>query len=280
MSVIQLPSVDLTQPVNWLDPLNEGLVAWHLIMPGNNGGGVLIDITKHGHDGVLVTMDPAVDWRGTNRVSGLGSLKFDGSNNHVLIDHALVDGTPLTMTCWFKADNATDTMTAMVVQAAGSNAVVARMLIRGSIGGDPVQAQHQNGGSSIASSSTGFTANNWHHAANVFFSDSDRRAYVDGGSEGTNLGARTAFSTLNLTVIAGTDGSGASFPGELDDLRFWNRALSAEEIREVYQDSRSGYQRTLNFMKLPVVIAAAPPAPETYLRRYEGAPAPNTLLRM
>lgn len=240
MPIPSSPAIDLVMPVDWANPINRGLVSWHLVMPGNNGGGVFVDITKHGHDGILTNMDPAIDWVGSNRHGGIGALDFDDAGDFVDIDHAVVDALPLTMSCWFKANNATAILTPIVLQIAGSAGSIIRILLRGNVGGDPVQAQFQNSGSAIISTTTGYEANKWHLATAVYVDATEMRVYLDGGSEGIVVGLSLNLFTPTATHIGGLDGLTEDMDGQIDDVRIWNRALTADEIREVYLDSLGG----------------------------------------
>jgi hypothetical protein len=84
-----------------------------------------------------------------------------------------------------------------------------------------------------------YADNQWHHYI-VLFSDNNLQLYVDG-----TLVAETPFSgTLNSTSQLFTIGAYSFDPssfisnnhwnGQIDDLSAWNRALTPEEVQELY----------------------------------------------
>lgn len=95
----------------------------------------------------------------------------------------------------------------------------------------------------------------------------------DGTVEGTNSHANETLADIwvdavsdDFTLVSGSNAhdGGTSQAAEFDtDILGVSRPQGSEWDMGAYE-----------------LVAAADPAPETYLRRYEGTPAPNTLLRM
>ncbi|MDP3948566.1 MAG: LamG-like jellyroll fold domain-containing protein [bacterium] len=81
------------------------------------------------------------------------------------------------------------------------------------------------------------TDNNWHHAVATYDGTSNRsgmKLYVDGtiNATGTALAAiGSMISTTPLTFSA----AGGGGTGMLDNVRIYNRALSAAEVKNIYQ---------------------------------------------
>lgn len=83
--------------------------------------------------------------------------------------------------------------------------------------------------------STSLQANTWYHLA-LTYDGTTARAYLNGVEEDTSaVGAVTDSGTEH--VSAGSAGGGTSeySEGTIDDVRVYNRALSAEEILRLYQ---------------------------------------------
>jgi hypothetical protein len=84
----------------------------------------------------------------------------------------------------------------------------------------------------------------FHHVALVRQSDT-ARLYLDGGLEGTSTAFITvtlfnsASTTAGVTPCTGTSGS-QYYQGLLDELTFFNRALSQAEIQAIYNAGSSG----------------------------------------
>lgn len=139
---------------------------------------------------------------------------------------------PFTMACWFNSDDLTINQGLMFI---GDKDVENHYFILRAAGvaaGDPIAAGARAGnGVQVAVTSTGYSANTWHHACGVFTGSTDRTAYIDGGSSGSNTGSatpagadRTSIGQLRaLTPIQ-------PMSGRIAEAAIWNVALTAAEI--------------------------------------------------
>lgn len=82
-----------------------------------------------------------------------------------------------------------------------------------------------------ATSGTTGSINTWFHATAVFAAANDRRAYVNGGTVGTNATSRTPAS-LDAATIGRLERSSPTqyFSGNIAEVGLWSVALSAVEI--------------------------------------------------
>ena len=86
----------------------------------------------------------------------------------------------------------------------------------------------------------------WYHAVMTYDDHGDRkvRVYVDGEELSYALhtsATGTMLSNPSVNIAIGNRiGGGRDWDGSIDDVRIYNRALSAEEIQELYQDGLSG----------------------------------------
>lgn len=88
---------DWVCPVNWLAPLNRGLVGWWLCVPGAMGGSKWLDLCKR-NDGTLTNMIPQTNWKSAlERVGGLGSLQTNSTGNYVDFGPSVVPGGEVTL---------------------------------------------------------------------------------------------------------------------------------------------------------------------------------------
>lgn len=119
------------------------------------------------------------------------------------------------------------------------------------VGGGPA------GGFGPAAMATGV----WHHVVHVF--------RVEGGNtrlevycNGVFVDSRTAstaavrFEALHFGRQRGTDSGDRDWDGMLDELAVWSRALTADEVAEVYRTGKSGLP--LNAVKAVVGLEAVP----------------------
>lgn len=156
----------------------------------------------------------------------------DASSEYMFASSGLVSDEPLTMACWFNTDT---TSLGQVLMSAGNNGADGAWFLRasGDVANDPVAA-HKNsdaGVSSSAVSSTGYTANTWHHAAAVFTSNTSRAAFIDGGSKGTNATSVGDPSPDFLSIGAIRRDTASNFvSGMIAEAAVWSIALSDAEV--------------------------------------------------
>lgn len=142
-----------------------------------------------------------------------------------------VTGYPFTLACWFYSDDATIEQSLVGIGVNGSADNRAELRIRGDSAGDPLQATSKGTGGSPASAATtsGYTANTWHHALGTFGSATSRVAYIDGGSSGSNA-TSLSLSGVNRNLL-GKKGDGTTLmSGRIAEAAIWSVVLSVNEI--------------------------------------------------
>ena len=77
------------------------------------------------------------------------------------------------------------------------------------------------------------TTNNWYHLVCTYYSDSIA-IYLDGILTDQFIANSLPVSDGNYYFGASLTGSDQFFNGNLDDIGIWNRALTAEEVQELY----------------------------------------------
>lgn len=122
-------------------------------------------------------------------------------------------------------------------------------------------------GSSISDARTtaGFNDGLWHYAVAVYDRDGVIRIYVDGVSKATS-GSIGGIGSVNnsepFTIGDRNDpGHHSYFEGNLDDVRVYSRALSAEEVEELYSMEMSAHERAI--MKVEDAVGKKQAALET-----------------
>jgi hypothetical protein len=155
---------------------------------------------------------------------------FNGTTQYFIGGSAPVSAVPLTMACWFRG-NSTLTGALMSLSTNGGTARYS-LVAAGTIGGDPIQAGATNsaGTGANAVTSTGFTSGVWHHAAGVSRPPSDRAAFIDGGSKGTETTSITAGADRTLIGARISTTVGAFFTGRIAEAAIWNTNLSDDEV--------------------------------------------------
>lgn len=270
--LIQAPDygwADLLDPVIE-HPLNDGLVLWLLSLPGLDGGRQWFDLKGLNH-GTLTNMTTVgtSGWGRTVRPGGYGELRFDGSNDYVATPVVPLPAG-LTLSAWVLTSSA---------DATAGYAGNAALNVFGRTGGTTWvgfgvhggNVRYTHGGTPRLTGSVVVNDGAWHHIAATHAPGGAVAVYVDGEPDGT---ASATYSDVysSVDVIGCGYGIGDLFDGRLDDLRVHNRALSAAEVRGLYDASRLGYPRQLRRVS-PVVYSLPSPVAETPPSTYLFNPA-------
>jgi len=163
------------------------------------------------------------------------AYELNGTNQRLNTAASPVTNVPLTVACWFNADNNTANQRIVDVRATtGSNAYFS-IGVNGAAGGDPVRlvAFGSDNATEVTASTTGYSLNTWHHLCGVFTSTSSRTIYLDAAGSATGIASvgTPAFSQIDIGVF--TDGGGGLsqfFDGRIAEVGIWNVALTASEV--------------------------------------------------
>jgi len=145
------------------------------------------------------------------------------------------DGSePFTMAMWAYVDDITSYHPCMSLTVSGNNNKSHTVDLSGDLGGDPCRAFTSVNvfGNGIASSSSGYSANTWHHVCGKFIASNDRAVLLDGGNKGTNTGNISVGNCDELS-IATTRWAGTTYTndtGRFAEFGLWDVALTDEEI--------------------------------------------------
>jgi len=207
--------------------VTRGLVAHYNFDEG--AGKVLRDITGRGNDGKI---------RGAAyvRMKEGFALKFDGRNDYVDCGSRrdLRPVSQVTIELWIRADFAgTYEYETGVAGSAPSGFGFSFCPDRHTVNHGLFYWQVA---SSVNSAAYLVSLETWHHLVGTF-DGRTRKVYLD-GELGTSVEARGEFINARRFAIGKSGGYGPSFKGMMDQLRVYNRALSAEEVRTNYRASR------------------------------------------
>jgi hypothetical protein len=175
------------------------------------------------------------------------SLDFDGTNDYVDMDDPatldVADGQDFSITGWFNRDTFTTDDT-IVAKSNGQSSVDTGYIAFIDDDSDKLFFQTSDGTSNfqIISSLT-FTSTGWNHFAIIWDENSTTNTtiYINGvpsrTSEGVNINTiGNLTNSLDFRIGSEADG-GEAFDGKIDDLRVYNYALSASQVRKVMNDN-------------------------------------------
>ena len=186
------------------------------------------DYSGNGNNGTLTNMDPATDWvAGKNN----GALDFDGSNDRISTSALTGKYSGLVSISAWVYHNSTSDWDDIVAGSCGdllfgfnSNTI--------SFGG---QCNSPFGPVSYSATLEG----GWHHVAGVY-NGSTAKIYLDGNAvQSLN---RSGSFTPSALGIGSTPTGGEYFNGKLDDVRIYNYALSAEQVKQIMNDGAVNFR--------------------------------------
>ena len=231
--------------------LNDGLVGyWKL---DETEGTTAADSSAYGNDGTLNNME-AADWKTDEkspvRFTNTSSLDFDGSDEYVVVPHdeALNVGTGnLSASLWIKR-SAVSGIEYLFTHLDGSGVKPGYMLRLTAAGKLQSNVKDASNDRNLVSSSE-VDDGSWHHIA--LFVGSSMQFFVDGTETSYDTQesppAGTKDNTREFRIGARDEGAAPDnffYGGLMDDLRLYNRALSAREVSNLasggYADGDNG----------------------------------------
>jgi hypothetical protein len=164
-----------------------------------------------------------------------GSVNFTPNDYINKTSFSSVTAPPITIVAWFKSDSSTSDQTLVTIGKNDTSDDWFRLLIRGSVSGDPVQIDiNANSSYSSVDTTTGYTVGSWAHAAAVFTSTTSRTVYINAGSSATNTDTRVP-SGVNSIGIGRLERSNPVeyMDGLITEVAIFSRVLSSTEINDI-----------------------------------------------
>ncbi|MFA5099093.1 MAG: LamG domain-containing protein, partial [Candidatus Paceibacterota bacterium] len=190
-------------------------------------GTTAYDASGHGNNGTL-NNGPSYT---TGKV-GSYALSFDGSDDDVYCGgSSSLNSTSYTISVWFKTtaispDNQTAQRMVSLSRASGSTKISLMMRV-------DKPKLIANGGEIETSSNTVSNDGNWHNFTTTY-NGSSFLLYLDGSQKNSVSGVlSSAFQGCTIGSLLGSPSQGY-FDGYIDDVRIYNRVLSAAEISAIY----------------------------------------------
>lgn len=165
-------------------------------------------------------------------------LDFDGVNDYVSIQDSDVSSSPLTVSAWIRAEQwPWSVALGVIVDRMDWSLLPRGFSLRAGQGGKLsfVVGDGLRWGEVV--SPTTMSAREWHHVA-ATYDESHLRVYIDGIEQGsTPWSAPILPSPFPLHIGRSAFDANRRFEGRIDDVRIYDAALSAVEIKEIYEGS-------------------------------------------
>ena len=250
----------LTKPLfgrkpNPAHPLMRGLVGWWLF--NERAGTKAYDLSGKGKTGTLTGMAfPATDVSGW---WGRG-LNFDGGNDKVVSMTNPISDYPFSFSVWVKSPSINGQYIAISYANNTSNVIYYALGMSGNV---PTAKAYLTSRSSIGdensfSGAINIAPNKWTHLAAVLNSSTDRRIYVNGIPDNTSAVSIPFVAGNNIAAgVVNRNSAFGFWPSVIDDVRFYNRVLSALEIRQLFANPYGPFERTPVIWSNTLSVAAA-----------------------
>lgn len=225
--------------------IQEGLVGWWTFDGKNVVSGVALDSSGNGNNGNLINIASSTFYAAGKIGQG---FRFDGTDDYVDAGAFTDNMETLTVSAWiYRTGNCygiAGSFWRHIVSKGGDFQSAFRFAT------DTCQIQFYwiYSGTSVdsrSSASDTIPLNVWKHVAATYDVNGDRKArlYIDGeevsyASQTASTGTRQDNSAVNLYIGNATTGGTRFFPGKIDDVRIYNRALSANEIMQLYNSGK------------------------------------------
>ena len=208
-------------------------------------------------DGKDVTADDILDRSGqgnhgdfvggaTTSAAVVGKIgqgfQLDGTNDYVDVSGSLISTlagiSTFSVSLWAKADNNQTTGAGFSIrQNDNQSSTLFIIYPYDTNGGNGVRIWF-NSASLIDENGVNRADGKWHHFLFVSRSATDHQIFVDGKSAGTSASSKTLPDPLTGVNIGRWYGTTQMFKGSVDDVRIYDRALSATEIKRLYEFGR------------------------------------------
>lgn len=204
--------------------LTRGLVAYY---PMDTGSGSTLYDKALNNNGTI----NGATWNGTGKV-GSDSLKFDGTDDYIDLNPLLKEKSSFTIASWIYKDSEGNWSVINSNTGTSSGSLSHSLRINTN---DKIDFAINDGSNfvNVQGSST-LSKSEWHHILGLYKkSEGNLKIYYDGDQDGKTSTTITPQRSPKCS-IGRSPKDGRHFHGKIDDLRFYNRALSTPEIKALY----------------------------------------------
>ncbi|RFS24878.1 LamG domain-containing protein [Chitinophaga silvatica] len=197
------------------------------------------DITGNGHTGTSYNTSLTADRFGRTK----GAYYFNGTNSYISVEDQAdirLTNTSYTLSAWVKMENYNASSGSDILAKRNDLPVGIGLSINGQISAPTGAVFMGAGGGSVNAHGTKVVAlNSWHMVSCTYnYASQQVTIYVDGVLDTVSNGVPPANAPTTKLFIGRDDPAmptnGYFWQGTLDDIRIYNRALTATEIQQLY----------------------------------------------
>jgi Tfp pilus assembly protein FimT len=220
--------------------LDNGLVGyWHL---DEGTATTTYDASGYGNNGALVS---SPTWTSGSNCKAGRCLSFNGSTNYILgpSSNSITgnNNQAITISAWIKTSASTAQYPVAVKRSAAESTLISLSSNQNSSGvasaGNLGFLTRDSGDTahSYLVYSGSYNDGQWHYLVAVV-NGSSRKLYIDGVERGSDSVGMQSVSNNTAPTTIGSFGASHFFNGTIDEVKIYNRALSASEILAAYND--------------------------------------------
>jgi len=218
------PSIVQDGLIFCVDPANKDSFAGTVASPGTLWSDIV------GTNDVIIVNGVAFD------TEFAGYLGFDGTSNYATSSLSLINYTAASYDVWFKKSSASTNKYVISFPKGNNDNGFDIAYVNSSQMGSYLVTSDGNGGGTVTANVT-YDDDKWHHVVSAF-GDGYHKLYFDGELKDTQT--KTGYITVdggtltNRLYIGSFRMSLASEPEDISCVKVYNKALSAEEVKQNY----------------------------------------------
>ena len=212
-------------------------VGWWRMDEGE--GATVYDHSGNENHGTMTNMDPATDW-----VDGKinKALDFDGGDDRIIIPASTTfDVQNLSISAWVYSSNFTQS--GFIFEKGLVNTQYSFFFAGGSVCFRTYNSSGSGDSLYKTLAELGISNGNWYHIV-ATYNGSFKKIYVNGVEKGSAVYAQVLRTGLGTNQAIGSfgGGNGYFYNGQIDDVRVFNYALTAEQIKQVYNNGAVNFR--------------------------------------
>jgi len=197
------------------------------------------DLTGLGHNGTASNIIYTKDRLGINN----GASYFNGTSSYISVDDKAdirLTATSFSMNAWVKLDSYGTSWGTAILTKRNSSPAGYGWSVTGSLSSAPGVTSFGPGGGGVNAFGTKTVAvNNWHMVSNVYNVNTQQLSiYIDGILDNVTTGILPSNAPASKLYIGSDDltllTNGYYTKGAMEDIRIYNRTLSAAEIQQLF----------------------------------------------
>lgn len=240
--------LDLNQPLNLAHKLNFGRVAWWLALPGRSGGPSWYDLVG----GLAMTNSGNVagfGWSTGSNPGGGGSFKFTGATAYLSAGSAnTIQPAKISAAAWVNTTS-----------ISGAKFILSRLTSTTPSGwdlslnsGKPRFTVSNASANASAVAASAIATNAWYRLLGTW-DGTTVRVYQNGSQQATASLSGNLTNPAVALEIGNSAGTAGIWPGMINDVSIWSRALSAAEAAQDFYLSQQNYPDVLNWQSWDIL---------------------------